>query len=88
VEEEKILVITKFGVEGYSLLAKLASKYNRIIWISSNSYIPSKILELYSYSGDAKLFSFYSHSGQTINPLNLNEISLAISRSGGQKIRV
>ncbi|WP_048095709.1 hypothetical protein [Archaeoglobus fulgidus] len=82
-EEDKILIITKLGVEGYSLLAKLASKHDKIVWLSSNSYIPSEILKAYSYNGNAELFSFYSQFDRSINPLNLNEISLAISRFGG-----
>ena len=80
-EEEKVLIITKLGVEGHSLLAKLASKYDKIVWVSSNPYIPSEVLR--AYGGNAELFSFYSQFDRSINPLNLNEVSLAISRSGG-----
>lgn len=79
-EEDKILVISKPGVEGYSLLAKLASKHNNITWIASSPYIPSKILESYSYS-NVKLLSF---SPMKVSPINLNEISIAISHSGGK----
>ena len=80
-EEEKILIIAKFGIESYSLLAKLASSYDNIIWIASNPYIPHKVLEIYSRK--AKIFGFYSRFGRAINPLSLNEISLAISHGGG-----
>jgi len=77
-EGDRILIIAEPGYEVYSLLAKLASKYENIIWVSSNSNIPSKVLKAYSL--DAKLLSF--HSGQ-INPLNLNEIGTRILRYGG-----
>jgi len=77
-EEEKILIISKPGVEGYSLLAKLASK-RAIVWIASSPYIPSKILQAYSCN-NAKLISF---TPMKISPINLNEISIAISNSGG-----
>ncbi len=81
--EEKNLIITKLGVDGYPLLAKLDSKHDKIVWLSSSSYIPSEILKAYSYNGNAELFSFYSQFDWGINLLNLNEVSMAISRSGG-----
>ncbi len=79
----KILVISRFGIEGFSLLAKLASKYERIIWISSNPHLPHKILK--KYSRDAELFGFYSQVGKTINPLNLNEVSLATHKASSDE---
>jgi len=82
--EEKILIITQLGVESYSLLVKLASNYDKIIWISSNPYISHEILKAYSCNGSSELFSFHPRFGHAVNPLNLNEISLAISRSGNE----
>lgn len=78
-KDERILIIAKLGYEAYSLLAKLASRHDNIIWISSNPTIPSKILKAYSL--DAKLFGFYSKIGQVVNPLRLDEIGLTILRS-------
>lgn len=65
-EEEKVLIITKFRIEGYSLLAELASKHDKIVWVSSNPYIPDKILK--AYSCDAELFGFYPRIGKAIDP--------------------
>ena len=78
-KEDRVLIIAKPGYEAYSLLAKLASKHDKIIWISSNPNIPSKILKACSL--DAKLFGFYSEIGQVVNPLRLDEIGLTILRS-------
>ena len=78
--EDKILIISKIGIEGYSILARLASNYDKVIWISSNPYIPFRILKSYKID-KFELFGFYSRFGKAINPLNLNEISLAISKS-------
>ncbi|GEM_PF-1213210 len=83
--EDKILIISELGVEGLSLLVKIALKYGDIVWLSSNSYLPFKVLEANSYKGNAKIFGLYSQTGQVVNPLDLNEISLAIHRAGGGK---
>ncbi len=84
-EEDKILLISELGAEGLSLLARLALDFDVIVWISSNAYLPLKILTANSYQGNAKVFGFYSKNGNIVDPLNLNEISLKIHEESLEK---
>ncbi len=72
--EGKLLVITEFGMDGYSFLAKLASEHDRVIWVASNPCIPYRMLKTLSYKGDLKLFGFRRDCGKFVNPTNLNDI--------------
>ena len=81
-DEKRLLLISQFGIEGYSLLARIACRHPKILWISSNPYIPWKMLSLYTYDGDAKVLGFSSRQKTaTINPMNLNELGIAVSSS-------
>ncbi len=80
-DDKRLLLISQFGVEGYSLLAKLGCVHPKILWISSNPYIPWNMLKIYSYSGDAKVLGFSRQSKDRINPMNLNDLGIAISSS-------
>ncbi len=84
-KEDKILLVSELGVEGLSLLAKLALDFDVIVWVSSNTYLPSKILNANSYRGKAKVFGFHSKTGNVVDPLNLNEISLKIHEESLEK---
>jgi len=79
--DKRVLLISQFGVEGYSFLAKLACKYPKILWVSSNPYIPWNMLKIYSYSGHAKVLGFSKQSKERINPMNLNDLGIAVSSS-------
>jgi len=81
-DERRLLLISQFGIEGYSLLARIACKHPKILWISSNPYIPCKMLDLYAYNGNARVLGFSSRrKTATINPMNLNELGIAVSSS-------
>ncbi len=71
---KKLLVITEFSMDGYSFLARLASRHDKIIWIASNPCIPYKMLKTLSYAGELKLFGFRKDCGRFVNPTNLNDI--------------
>ncbi len=82
-DESRVLIIAKLGIEGYSILARLASNCESVIWVSSNPNIPSKITQAYSLK--AKILGFYSESNQVISPLSLNEISSIVRHLGAEK---
>jgi len=82
---ECVLVIAELDLDGYRLLARLASKYDNVIWLSSNPCIPRKILDSISYKGNARIFGFRKNCGNFVNPMNLNEIISSIFKAGANE---
>jgi len=77
-ELTRILVISKIGLEAYKALLKLAGD-REILWVSSNPFLAYKALK----DRKAKLFSFNTSRFNSIslNPTNLQEILLQVSRN-------
>ncbi len=77
-ELTRMLVISKMDLEAYNALLKLAGN-KEILWVSSNPFLVSKAVK----DRKAKLFSFNTRRFNSIslNPTNLQEILLQVSRS-------
>ncbi len=74
----RILVVSKLGLEAYLAILKLVEN-REVLWISSNPYLVHKVLE----GRRAKIFSFNTRrfNSVSVNPSNLQEILLQISRN-------
>lgn len=81
--EECVLVIAELDLDGYCLLARLASKYDKVIWLSSNPCVPLKVLE--SHKGEVKIFGFRKNCGDFVNPMDLNGIISSILKAGANE---
>ncbi len=81
----RILVISKIGLEAYNALLKLAGN-REILWVSSNPFLAHKALK----GQKAKIFSFNTRRFNSIslNPTNLQEILLQVSRNTSPKCAV
>ena len=82
---ECVLIIAELDLDGYRLLARLASKYDNVIWLSSNPCVPRRMLDSVSYKGDAKILGFRKNCGNFVNPMDLNGIISSIFRAGANE---
>jgi hypothetical protein len=83
--EADVLLISDPGFEGSSLLFNLASSYSsNIIWLASEPpAIIESIISAYNFRGKIKVISAKQWKSYSfVNILNLNEVSIAISKAG------
>lgn len=74
----RMLIISKIGLEAYNALLKLAGD-REILWVLSNPFLAYRALK----DRKAKVFSFNTRRFNSIslNPTNLQEILLQVSRN-------
>ncbi len=74
----RILILSNLGLDAYLAILKLVEN-REVLWISSNPYLVHKVLE----GRRAKIFSFNTRrfNSISVNPSNLQEILLQISRN-------
>ncbi len=83
--ESDLLLISDPGFEGSSLLFNLAASYSsNIIWLAAEPpAVIESIVSSYDFNGELKVISAKQWKSYSfVNILNLNEISIAISRAG------
>jgi len=80
-----VLLISDPGFEGSSLLFNLASSYSpNIIWLASEPpAVIESIVSAYNFGGKLEVISPKQWKSYSfVNILNLNEVSIAISKAG------
>jgi hypothetical protein len=83
--ESDLLLISDPGFEGSSLLFNLASSYSsNIIWLAAEPpAVIESIVSSYNFHGELRVISAKQwKSYNFVNILNLNEVSIAISKAG------
>jgi len=85
ISEADLLLVSDPGFEGSSLLFNIASSYSdKVVWLA---YEPptmiESILSSYNFKGELRIISSKQYKDfNLVNIMNLNEVSISISRAG------